>query len=167
MIQYDHHESVIYWIVSTAHALERVVNEELAPLGMTFRQAEVLAWLALDGPLSQVELADRMRIEAPTLAGIVERMERAEWIVRTPYPQDRRKKLLHPTERVEPVWARVMEAGLRVRARASAGHDAESVRQMIRMLEAIQKNLLDSAAEPSEASPAPPLIDQGAAADPA
>ncbi len=50
MLRYDYHESIIFWVVSTSHAIQRVVNEELVPLGMTFRQAEVLAWLAMEGP---------------------------------------------------------------------------------------------------------------------
>ncbi len=141
MIKYDYHESIIYWVITTAHTLERAVNEELAPLGMTFRQAEVLAWLALEGSLSQAALAERMRIEAPTLAGIVERMERDGWIVREPCKRDRRKKLLRVTDRVEPIWEQVTEAGLRIRAKATKGLDPDKLQTLIRSLEQIQQNL--------------------------
>lgn len=144
MIKYEYHESIIYWVITTAHALERAVNEELSPLGMTFRQAEVLAWLALEKSLSQAALAERMRIEAPTLAGIVERMERDGWIAREPCKRDRRKKLLRVTDQVEPIWEQVMQAGGRIRAKAGEGFDLEELQSLIRCLETIQRNLTAS-----------------------
>ncbi|MEZ6073592.1 MAG: hypothetical protein R3C10_25775 [Pirellulales bacterium] len=45
--------------------------EELTPHGITFRQMQVMAWLMLEGELSQNELASRMIIEPPTLVGVL------------------------------------------------------------------------------------------------
>lgn len=148
MLRYHFEESIIYWVITTAHAMERALNEEVMPLGMTYRQVEVLAWLALEGELSQAELARRMQIEAPTLAGILDRMERAEWVKRVPCAADRRKKQLKPTERAEPVWTRAMEAGLRVRMRASEGLATEQIGQIIQALQRIQKNLRQISDQP-------------------
>jgi MarR family transcriptional regulator for hemolysin len=75
VLEYDFESSIGYWIFMTSQAMERALNEELAPLGITHRQFQVLAWLACVGVLSQAELAERMKVEAPTLAGILERME--------------------------------------------------------------------------------------------
>ena len=47
MQPYDFENSVTYWVVPTAHALERALNEELTPHGITYSQCQVLAWLAL------------------------------------------------------------------------------------------------------------------------
>lgn len=141
MLKFDYQESIIFWVVTTAHALERAANEELLPLGVTFRQAEALAWLVLEGSLSQAALAERMRIEAPTLAGIVERMERADWIVRETCKKDRRKKLLRPTDRVEPIWKSILEATLRVRTKASAGLAPPELQSLIHSLQQVQQNL--------------------------
>ncbi len=140
-MKYDHRESLPFWIISTAHALEVELNEVLAPLGVTFRQAEVLALLAVEGTLSQVEVARRMGVEAPTLAGIVARMEAAGWIVREPCATDRRKKLLRTTERVDPIWANVMERARHVRTRLVAGLTPDEVQEIIARLELLQNNL--------------------------
>jgi MarR family transcriptional regulator for hemolysin len=140
-LQYDHRQSLPYWIISTAHALEVEFNEVLAPLGITFRQAEVLALLALEGTLSQVEVARRMGVEAPTLAGIVARMEAAGWIVRESCPSDRRKKLLRATERVEPIWAQTVERAQQVRARLALGFTPEQIQGLIAALEMLYNNL--------------------------
>ena len=151
VIAFEHQESLPYWLIVTAHAIERVLNAELAPLGMTFRQAEILGLLAMEGALSQAQVAERIGVEAPTLAGIVARMETAGWIEREPCPRDRRKKLLRPTRRVEPIWAQILERGLLVRGRLTQGFSPDEVRDLIGRLECMLRNLDDhSTARPSE-----------------
>ncbi len=150
VLQYDFEQSLSYWVVTTAHAMERALNEELAPHGITYRQWQVLGWLALEGELSQAELAERMRIEAPTLAGIVDRMERDGWLVRHGCPSDRRKKLLRSSERVEPIWATITEAARRVRARASRGFNPDQIEHIMKSLAAVQENLRSTARPPED-----------------
>ena len=96
MLEYDFENSVGYWICQASQIFQRAFNEELAPQGVTFRQAQVLGCLALEGRLSQTDLAERMRIEPPTLVGILDRMERDGWIRRGGDTTDRRRKLIEP-----------------------------------------------------------------------
>ncbi len=63
MLQYDFEESIGYWLVLSSQTYLRALNTELAPHGLTMRQSQVLGWLALEGPLTQNELATRMMIE--------------------------------------------------------------------------------------------------------
>lgn len=144
VLSHDPRGSITYWVISTAHALERVLNELLAPLDITFRQAEVLVYLAMEGTMSQSEMARRMGIVAPTLAGIVARMERSGWIIREACPHDRRKKLLRPTPRAEPVWSQILEQAALVRARAGRGVPPEELARLIQGLAVIQANLDDA-----------------------
>lgn len=141
MLRYDFDQSLIFWINSTSHMLERALNEELAPHGITYRQWQVLGWLALEGELTQVALSERMQLEAPTLAGILGRMERDGWIERHACPGDRRKKLLRPTPRVAPVWETIADAARRVRARAARGLAPEQLQTLHEILDTIQQNL--------------------------
>jgi MarR family transcriptional regulator for hemolysin len=151
MIKFDYQDSIIFWTITTAHSLERAFNEVLQPLGVTYRQAEVLAWLVVEGQLSQAELAERMRIEAPTLAGIVERMERDGWIQREVSSRDRRKKILQVTERVAPIWEQIRDAGLALRAQASRSIEPALLQNVIRVLEQIQKNVGQHETRPGRA----------------
>lgn len=121
MLQYDYEESIGYWIMGAAHELQRALNEELAAHGITFRQWEVLALISLKGNQSQSELAEQMRLEAPTLVGVLDRMERDGWIVRETDTADRRRKIVRPTSQVEPVWNRMVECARSIRARATEG----------------------------------------------
>ncbi|MCE9546552.1 MAG: MarR family transcriptional regulator [Planctomycetia bacterium] len=141
MLQYDFENSLGYWVIATAHALGRALNEELAAQGITLRQWEVLAVLSLHGEQSQTELADRMKIEAPTLVGVLDRMERDGWIQRVSDSSDRRRKLIHPTERVEPVWNKMVECALRVRTRATKGLSGPELEVVRGLLERVRDNL--------------------------
>jgi MarR family transcriptional regulator for hemolysin len=117
------------------------MNDELAAHGITFRQFEVLAWLSRERELSQSDLAERMRIEAPTLVGVLDRMERDGWIQRIPDDNDRRKKLIRPTDRVMPAWAQMVACGEAVRARATRGLSEEQLIALRETLWSICENM--------------------------
>jgi MarR family transcriptional regulator for hemolysin len=141
VLEYDFENSVGFWICQASHALQRAFNEELAPQGVTYRQAQVLGCLALEGQLSQTDLAERMRIEPPTLVGILDRMEQGGWIRRDGDKHDRRKKLVQPTPAAKPVWNKIVTVAKRVRARATRGMSAAELAQLKRLLGVVQANL--------------------------
>lgn len=155
MLPFDFDASVGYWTWLAAHAIERAMNEELNRVGITHQQWQVLAWLVLDGELTQAGLAERMRIEAPTLVGILDRMERDGWVARVVSPTDRRKKIIRPCERVGPVWAQMAACAHRVRARAVEGVPPEDVARLIDTLRRVAQNLRSPHIVPSpEGEPA-------------
>ena len=120
-LHFDFEESIGYWLTLATQAYHRAVCDEVAPHGITYRQSMVLGWLALEGELSQAELAAKMMVEPPTLVGILDRMERDGWITRHNCPSDRRKKLIRANPAAEPVWEQIVECAVRVRAQATAG----------------------------------------------
>ena len=81
MLQYDFDQSVGYWLTMATQSIRRVLSQRLVEQEVTLRQWEVLVWLARDPELSQSQLAECMGIEPPTLAGVVNRMERDGWIL--------------------------------------------------------------------------------------
>ena len=148
MLQYDFEDSVGYWIWTTSRAIERAMAAELRPLGMTFRQFQVLAALVLHGPVSQSEVAAFLQIEPPTLTGVLDRMERDGWIERVACPHDGRRKLVRPLPQAVPVWERVTERARAVRARAVLGFDDAARLELRDALARIRQNL--EAAAPRE-----------------
>lgn len=148
MQPYDFRESVGFWLVRAWNAYERALNAELTTRGVTFRQAQVLWFLSLEGELSQVELAEHMKVEPPTLVGILDRMERDGWIARGDCPHDRRKKLIRATPQADPVWAEILEVAMNVRRRAVEGLAPEEVRQLMNSLGRMERNL--TAERPTE-----------------
>jgi len=150
VLEYDFENSVGYWVCQASHALQRAFNEELAPQGVTFRQAQVLGCLAFEGRLSQTDLAERMRIEPPTLVGILDRMERDGWIRRGGDASDRRRKLVEVLPAAKPAWAKIVAVAKRVRSRATRGMTATQLAQLKKLLTIVQSNL-DEPAEQREA----------------
>jgi MarR family transcriptional regulator, transcriptional regulator for hemolysin len=147
VLDYDFENSVGYWICQASHAFQRAFNEELAPQGVTYRQAQVLGCLALEGRLSQIDLAERMRIEPPTLVGILDRMERDGWIRRDGDKKDRRRKLVQPTAAAKPIWTKIVGVAKRVRARATRGMTNTQLAQLKKLLGLVQANLQAAAAQ--------------------
>lgn len=141
MLEYDWEESVGYWLMVAARAYEQEFVRELAPQGITWRQCQVLGYLALEGDLTQTELAERMAVEGPTLAGILDRMEREGWIRRHDCPTDRRKKIVRPAEQAEPVWEQIVRGARRLRQRAAAGLTADEVETLRQLLTRVRQNL--------------------------
>jgi MarR family transcriptional regulator for hemolysin len=146
--EFDFDQSVGCWVAQTSHALRRALNDELAQDGITFRQWEVLAWSTSPDELSQADLAERMGIEAPALAGILARMERDGWLERSNCPQDRRKKRFRPSAKAEAVWNRTVECCRRVRMRATEGLSPEELAAFKRTCDQIRHNLGQNQAEP-------------------
>jgi MarR family transcriptional regulator for hemolysin len=149
MLTYDFENSLGYWLLLAHQAYVRAFNSEIAPHGITFRQAQVLGWLALEGPLSQADLAARMLIEPPSLVGVLDRMEQARLIERRSCPDDRRKNLVHPLPTADKVWRKLSECGRRVREQAREGMSEEEVESLKRLLNKMRENLM--AREPLQA----------------
>ena len=139
--QYDFESSIGYWITITSHHYQRTLNDELAPYGITFRQFQVLAWLAHDGELAQTELARRMMVEPPTLVGILDRMQREGWIERRNCPRDRRRKHVTLRPAAAPVWSKVVRCLTQVRHQATKGMSCQEVATLRSLLAKVQSNL--------------------------
>jgi MarR family transcriptional regulator for hemolysin len=127
VLEYDYENSVGYWVMSANHAMRRALEAELAEERITIRQWEVLTWLSLEGHLTQADLAERMRVEAPTLTGILCRMERDGWLARRSCDDDRRCKRIRVTQEGEAVWQRIAACGRRVRQKATEGFTPEEL----------------------------------------
>jgi MarR family transcriptional regulator, transcriptional regulator for hemolysin len=140
-LPYDFEESVGYWVTATAQAMCRALNEELAPEGVTLRQWQALAYLARRGAACQSELACDLGVEPPTLARMLQRMERDGWVRREVCASDRRRNTVRLEPRVRPVWRRMAQAARRVRRRATRGLSCDELDVLRRALETVRANL--------------------------
>lgn len=145
MLQYDYQESVGYWITMAYNAYLDVFKESLDPYGITYRQAQILGWLAVRGPLSQAELAGLMMIEPPSLVGTLDRMEAIGLLERKSCPSDRRKNLVHALPAADGMWGQIAACGRTVRAKATQGLSPEEVATLRDLLERVRTNLAPAA----------------------
>ncbi len=146
MLEYDFQNSVGHMVCMTAHRFARAMNEELIPQGITYRQCQILAWIAFAGEMSQVDLADRMNIEPASLVPVLDRMERDGLIERVPDPDDRRRKIVRVLEKAEALWQKIVASAERVRERAIRGLSHEEVATLRTLLTQVERNLVEPAA---------------------
>lgn len=145
MLEYDFEESLGNWLTLTHHAYVTAFSDELAPYNISFRQAQILCWLAYKGPLSQAQLAHHMLIEPPSLVGTLDRMESRGLVQRKPCPHDRRKNLIHALPAAENIWEDIVKAGRLVRAQATSGMDESEVLLLKKLLTMVHNNLAATA----------------------
>lgn len=141
LLSYDFEQSVGYWLLTTASVYEQAINAELEPHNITFRQAQVLGFSALHANLGQTELAELMRVEPPTLTGILDRMERDGWIRRVPDSRDRRCKRIEPLPAAQPIWSQIADCARRVRVQAVEGLTPSEKEQLLHLLSKVRQNL--------------------------
>ncbi|ADW68059.1 MarR family winged helix-turn-helix transcriptional regulator [Granulicella tundricola] len=81
-------------ITRCARLLQRAGEQLFKPLGLGIAQLPVLYSLKGGNSMTQTELATLARIEQPTMAQLLTRMERDGLIRRSPNPQDKRSSLI-------------------------------------------------------------------------
>ncbi|MBA3881389.1 MAG: MarR family transcriptional regulator [Chthoniobacterales bacterium] len=98
-------------LFSTARAWRTRLDQRLRPLGLSQGKWRTLIHLSQGGDrLTQTEIADRMGIEEPTLAGLLNRLEDDGWVKRRESPNDRRCKIVHLQRRSKAVLKNIFRA---------------------------------------------------------
>lgn len=78
--------------------LSDAMEADLAARGLTRARATVVAVLARLGPSNQRALADLLRVTPRNVTGLVDGLEGAGLVVRSPHPEDRRASLVSLTD---------------------------------------------------------------------
>ena len=121
-------------IGETAHALRKAFGRRVASLGVTGAQWKVLFKLTLKPGLRQTDLADMLDLEPITLTRIIDRLQEAGLVERSPDPTDRRAWRLHVTAKAEPVVEKLRAIAAELTAEAFAGvnpKDIETTRKVL------------------------------------
>lgn len=103
-------------VSDTARVWRTKLDQRLRPLGLSQGKWTTLVYLALGADkLTQREIAARIGIEEPTLAGILDRLQQDGWVKRKPAPHDRRCKTVHLQRRTAVVLDRIFAAAQELR----------------------------------------------------
>lgn len=119
--------SLGYQINHLARLLAQALRDQIEPLGVVPGQfAQLLALYETDD-LTQTDLCARVRIEQPTMANTLARMERDGLINRTPDPADGRRSRITLTRHARQMRTKLVAAARTVNATATAGLDADEI----------------------------------------
>jgi DNA-binding MarR family transcriptional regulator len=137
----ERHESLGYQVNHLARLLAQALRRRIEELGVVPGQfAQLLALYEQDG-LTQGELCRRVRIEQPTMAVTLKRMERDGLIERVADPSDGRRALVMLTQRSRDLEPELVAAARDVNAMATAGLAAADVAGLMRTIARLIGNL--------------------------
>ncbi len=127
-------------LFGTARAWRTKLDQRLRPLGLSQGKWRTLMHLSHGGDkLTQKEIADRMGIEEPTLAGLLNRLEDDGWITRHESPNDRRCKIVHLRKRSQAVLDEIFSAAHELRDELLADVPARDLEICMRVLKRIRE----------------------------
>jgi DNA-binding MarR family transcriptional regulator len=118
--------SLGYQVNHLARLMAQALRARIAPRGVVPGQfAQLLALYEEDG-LSQRELCERVRVEQPTMANTLRRMERDGLVRRLPDPGDGRRAVVMLTERARGLEHALVDSARSVNSDATKDiHDDE------------------------------------------
>jgi MarR family transcriptional regulator for hemolysin len=122
-------------------AQTRIGDARLRAVGLATAQLPVLSMLSGGVSLSQTELARRARVEQPSMAQLLARMERDGLIRRDPDPSDLRTSLITLTKEAErraPAGRAIL---LQANAEMTRGFSDEDVEKLLELLGRVLENV--------------------------
>jgi DNA-binding MarR family transcriptional regulator len=130
------------YLARYAHrAFVKALAGELASHGLLTAQWSVLRILWDIEGLTQVELADRMRVEKASLTGVLDGMERAGLIKRSRNADDRRKINITLTAQGRRLKAEVLPYAAKISRKATRGMSEAETAQLRQLLAKLIQNL--------------------------
>jgi MarR family transcriptional regulator for hemolysin len=143
-LDWDPGDSAAYLLGRAARLFTRIADERLRQLGFGAAQVPVLRALKDGAARSQTELAALARIEQPTMAQMLARMERDGVIRRSPHPDDGRSSLYALTPRALAKVAAARRVMIQGSDELLAGFTASETAQLAALLQRAIANLEDA-----------------------
>ena len=131
-----------YFVIRTAKAFQRVTEAQLRPTGLGVAHLPVLISLAEEEPLTQAQIAQRIHVEQPTAATLLQRMSRAGLIGRSPDPQDRRATRITLSAHAREVLPRALDLLTAMNSAATADLTSAEIDVLHTLLRRVPANLV-------------------------
>lgn len=82
-----------------SRAMRRRFEARSTEWGLSATQWRLLAIILNEGPQTQATLAERLDVEPMSVSRLIDRMESGGWVRRIVHPEDRRARMVEPTEK--------------------------------------------------------------------
>jgi len=125
---------------STARAWKAAVDRRLKYLGLSQASWTTIAMVAKGKePLSQIELANRLGVEAATMVSMIDRLVKADLLEREPSNHDRRVKLVVLTKAGHQLYKKVRAEADAFRSELLVDVDSRQLAMATELLERLQQ----------------------------
>ncbi|MDR5903487.1 transcriptional regulator SlyA [Halomonas icarae] len=135
------HENIGFQLSRLPRLWRAVIDERLAPLGLTQTRWVTLyhLWRLGDGQ-PQCDLARAIGVEAPSLVRTLDQLSDQGLVERRPCEQDRRTKRVFLTPAATPLLERIDDVVREARNEMLAGLDREEIATLAQLLSRIEDN---------------------------
>ncbi len=137
-------------VVNAARSMRTVLSRNLLATGLYAGQDGVILALSEEGGLTAGALAARLGVKAPTMTRTIGRLEAQGFVERRPDETDGRLTMVHLTEAGRSSVDRISEAGRLSERQAAEGLSEKDVRNLLKLLRAMDENLHVSAPDTAE-----------------
>ena len=138
----DIDERFSYALHTTARVWRQALDRRMKDLGVSQSGWMAIALAAKSSrPQSQIELANAMGIEGPSMVAVLDKLSKDGFITREPSPTDRRVKLVMLTEAGMALHSQVKSKATTFRKEFLRDVDPQKLQQATELLEQVQAML--------------------------
>ncbi|MFE3687264.1 MarR family winged helix-turn-helix transcriptional regulator [Streptomyces sp. NPDC059095] len=131
----QHIQSLPTWLIGRVASRGRsLVGDAIAAEGLKLMHHAVLAATAEYGPVTQADLGRRLAIDPKDMVGMLNHLQQAGLVLRTPDPADRRKNAVTVTPKGTAVLARCGRLAASANAELLAPLTPDEQRQLMALL---------------------------------
>jgi MarR family transcriptional regulator for hemolysin len=131
-----------WWLIAVGRMWGKLLDQRLQSSSQTQPRWRALAWARMKPGISQQEMARRMQVSGPTLARILDGLEKKGLIVRRTDPRDRRLKEVYLDEKAHELVSEISLKVASVRDEVLGDISEEEMRSFLSTLSKIRKGLL-------------------------
>ncbi|WP_278871564.1 MarR family winged helix-turn-helix transcriptional regulator [Anaerotignum lactatifermentans] len=124
-------------------AIERVLNQELAELDITYMQAYVIGYLNMNRTqeICQKNIEHSLGLTHPTVSSILNRLEEKKLIMTEPLESDRRYKKIVLTDKSSAMTTAIEEKIGKITERIFAGLSMDEIESLSGVIKKLTKNI--------------------------
>ncbi|SDK96520.1 transcriptional regulator, MarR family [Clostridium cochlearium] len=128
---------------NVAKEIAECFNDRLNLVGITRVQWIALYYLGEGETISQCELAEKMGIKASSVARLIDRMEREEYVLRKRSDEDKRRVDLYITDKGKKLREKLLPEGEKMSKLVSKGISDEEIEIFKKVLKKMSINLIE------------------------
>lgn len=117
-------------------------NRIMKPMGLTTPQFRMIMQLQRKDGVTQSHLANKLVVGKVAMGGLIDRLEKSNWIERRADPKDRRSNLIFLTEKGHGIESRMLETGTELTRQTLKNLSTKERTNLIDMLITVKQNLL-------------------------
>jgi MarR family transcriptional regulator for hemolysin len=140
-MEFDRKKVIGYWTTRISGAIKAEIDCRVHEKGLTSSEAILIVILDKLGTSSLVELARRIEHAHPSVLRHLDALEEKGLAVRSPHPQDRRRKMVSLTKKGLKIVPEIHKTLIEVHAEATKGFTGPELSRLLGDLQRIALNL--------------------------